>query len=47
VSLYYIEDKPYKEIAEKESLTIPALKMKLFRAKKMLKDFVNNDKNKT
>ncbi|HEY4494938.1 MAG: hypothetical protein A3I24_01630 [Candidatus Harrisonbacteria bacterium RIFCSPLOWO2_02_FULL_41_13b] len=47
VSLYYIEDKPYKEIAEKESLTIPALKMKLFRAKKILKDLVNNDKNKT
>ena len=45
VSLYYIEDKSYKQIAEKESLTIPALKMKLFRAKKMLKEFVNkNDK---
>ncbi len=47
ISLYYIEDKSYKEIAEKESITIPALKMKLFRAKKMLKDLVNNDKNKT
>ena len=47
VSLYYIEDKPYKEIAERESLTIPALKMKLFRAKKMLRDLINNDKNKT
>lgn len=45
VSLYYIEDKSYKEISEKVSLTIPALKMKLFRAKKMLKEFVNkNDK---
>lgn len=45
VSLYYIEDKSYKEIAAKESLTIPALKMKLFRAKKILKEFVNkNDK---
>jgi len=47
VSLYYIEDKSYKDIADKESLTIPALKMKLFRAKKMLKDLVNSDKNKT
>ena len=46
VSLYYIEDKPYKEIAKQESITIPALKMKLFRAKKMLKDSVNNDKDK-
>ena len=47
ISLYYIEDKSYKDIADKESLTIPALKMKLFRAKKILKDLVNNDKNKT
>ena len=46
VSLYYIEDKSYKEIAKKELITIPALKMKLFRAKKMLKELVNNDKNK-
>ncbi len=45
VSLYYIEDKPYKAIAEQESLTIPALKMKLFRAKKILKDLTKNDKN--
>ena len=44
--MYYIEDRSYKDIAEKESLTIPALKMKLFRAKKILKDLVNNDKNK-
>lgn len=45
VSLYYIEDKSYKDIAKQESITIPALKMKLFRAKKMLKEFVNkNDK---
>ena len=47
VSLYYIEDRSYKDIADKESLTIPALKMKLFRAKKILKDLVNKDKNKT
>lgn len=46
VSLYYLEDKSYKEIAEKESLTIPALKMKLFRAKKMLKGLIGDDKNK-
>ncbi len=37
VSAYYIEDKPYKVIAEEQSLTIPALKMKLFRAKRMLR----------
>ncbi len=43
VSLYYIEDKPYKEIAERESITIPALKMKLFRAKKMLKEITKKE----
>jgi len=41
---YYIEDKPYKDIAEEEILTIPALKMKLFRAKKLLKTSLK-DKN--
>lgn len=46
VSLYYIEDRPYKEIAKRESLTIPALKMKLFRAKKMLRDLIKNDTKK-
>ncbi len=44
ISLYYIEDKSYKEIAEQESLTVPALKMKLFRAKKLLKNIAKNDK---
>ena len=46
VSLYYIEDKSYKEIAKQESLTIPALKMKLFRAKKLLKDLAKKDEYK-
>lgn len=43
VSLYYIEDRSYKEIAKRELLTIPALKMKLFRAKKMLKEIINKN----
>ena len=46
ISLYYIEDKSYKEIAEQESLTVPALKMKLFRAKKLLKTIAKDDKHK-
>ena len=37
LSAYYLKDKPYKVIAEEESITIPALKMKLFRAKRMLR----------
>lgn len=46
VSLYYIEDKSYKEIAKQESVTIPALKMKLFRAKKLLKDLAKKNEHK-
>ncbi|MBI4919846.1 RNA polymerase sigma factor [Candidatus Azambacteria bacterium] len=46
VSLYYIEDKSYKEIAAQESITVPALKMKLFRAKKLLKNLSQNQNNK-
>lgn len=46
VSLYYIEDKSYKEIAKEESVTIPALKMKLFRAKKLLKSLSKKDEHK-
>ncbi len=45
LSKYYIEDKPYKDIAKEESITIPALKMKLFRAKQMLKKFTKNDED--
>ncbi|MBI2635020.1 MAG: RNA polymerase sigma factor [Parcubacteria group bacterium] len=45
LSKYYIEDKPYKDIAKEESITVPALKMKLFRAKKILKNLTKNDEN--
>jgi len=45
VSLYYIEDKPYKEIAEREGITMAALKMKLFRAKKILKNIAGEKKD--
>jgi len=46
VSLYYLEDKSYKDIAKEESLTIPALKMKLFRAKNILKKYTSNNGDK-
>lgn len=46
VSLYYIEDLSYKEIAAKEAITVPALKMKLFRAKKLLKNITKDDEPK-
>lgn len=35
---HYVEDRPYAEIAKKHRITIGALKMKLFRARKVLKD---------
>ena len=47
VSKYYLEDKPYKDIAKEESITIPALKMKLFRAKQMLKKATKNNNEDT
>lgn len=47
---YYLEDKSYKMIADEEDISIPTLKMRLFRAKKIfrkLNDVINNkDKNK-
>lgn len=34
---YYLEDKSYKTIAVEEKISIPTLKMRLFRAKKLFK----------
>lgn len=34
---YYLEDKSYRVIAEEENISIPTLKMRLFRAKKLFK----------
>lgn len=39
---YYLEDKSYKMIADEEDISIPTLKMRLFRAKKIFKK-LNND----
>ncbi len=41
VRAHYIEDKPYEEIARVHGISIGALKMKLFRARKVLKDIVS------
>ena len=38
---YYLEDKPYQTIAAEERMTIGAVKMKLFRARKLFKQFVS------
>ena len=34
---YYFEDKSYKTIAQEENISIPTLKMRLFRAKRLFK----------
>ena len=40
---YYLEDKSYKTIAEEEKISIPTLKMRLFRAKKLFRKLNNNN----
>lgn len=39
---YYIEDKSYKTIAHEEKISIPTLKMRLFRAKKIFRRLSDN-----
>ena len=40
---HYLNDRPYEEIARSRGLTIGALKMKLFRARKGLKDILEQE----
>jgi RNA polymerase sigma-70 factor (ECF subfamily) len=40
VKAHYVEDRPYEEIAKKHGISLGALKMKLFRARKVLKGLV-------
>src|SRR3989344_2828077 len=40
---HYLQDRPYEEIAKSRGLTIGALKMKLFRARKGLKDVLEQE----
>ena len=42
---YYIEDKSYRTIAEEEKISIPTLKMRLFRAKKLFRKMNNELSN--
>lgn len=39
---YYLKDESYKTIAKEEKISIPTLKMRLFRAKKLFKKLSNN-----
>lgn len=40
VKAYYVDDKPYAVIAKEESISLSTLKMRLFRAKRMLRQMV-------
>ena len=40
VKAYYIDDKSYADIAAEESITLSTLKMRLFRAKRILREMV-------
>ncbi len=42
LSAYYLKDKSYRTIADAEGLTIGALKMKLFRARKLFKKLITS-----
>lgn len=43
---YYLQDQSYKTIAVEEKISIPTLKMRLFRAKKLFKKVLDNNSNK-
>lgn len=45
LSLYYLEGRSYKNIAEKEKTTVSAVKMRLFRARKLFKKTLLSDQN--
>jgi len=40
LTLYYMEDNPVKEIAQITGLNIPNVKVKLFRARKLFKELL-------
>lgn len=42
---YYFEDKSYAQIAEEQNVTLPALKMRLFRARRLFKKHYEVDKS--
>jgi len=40
---HYVDDRPYAEIAKKQKISVGALKMKLFRARKVLKEIISHE----
>src|SRR3990167_6944286 len=45
IELHYLEDRSYEEISKIKGLTIPALKMKLFRARELFRKLLNEGDN--
>lgn len=43
LKMYYLEDKSYKMIAEEEKISIPTLKMRLFRAKRLFRKITDKE----
>ncbi|MEK7098917.1 MAG: RNA polymerase sigma factor [Patescibacteria group bacterium] len=43
---YYLEDKSYRTVAKEENISIPTLKMRLFRAKKLFRK-INDESDNT
>lgn len=44
---YYLEDKSYRTVAKEEDISIPTLKMRLFRAKKIFRKINNESDSRT
>lgn len=42
---YYLEDKSYRTVAQEEKISIPTLKMRLFRAKKLFRKLNDDSSN--
>lgn len=45
LKMYFLEDKSYKTISAEEKISIPTLKMRLFRAKRLFKKLSDQDEN--
>ncbi|MCL5017101.1 MAG: RNA polymerase sigma factor [Patescibacteria group bacterium] len=43
LKMYYFEDRSYEEIARSEKISMPALKMRMFRAKRAFKKISNSN----
>jgi len=43
LKMFYFEDRSYEDIAAAEKISMPALKMRMFRAKKVFKDIIDNE----